>query len=67
MKDFNFIIIGGGCAGLSLAYELEIHKKLEKLNFKNIETDGFNFNLFSQNWKKSKDCSVNYIIVAEKI
>ena len=45
----------------------EIHKKLEKLNFKNIETDGFNFNLFSQNWKKSKDCSVNYIIVAEKI
>ena len=45
----------------------EIHKKLQKLNFKNIETDGFNFNLFSQNWKKSKDCSVNYIIVAEKI
>jgi 2-polyprenyl-6-hydroxyphenyl methylase/3-demethylubiquinone-9 3-methyltransferase len=45
----------------------EIHKKLEKLNFKNIETDGFNFNLFSQNWKKSKDCSVNYIIVAKKI
>ena len=29
MKDFDFIIIGGGCAGLSLAYELEIHKKLE--------------------------------------
>jgi lycopene beta-cyclase len=28
MKDFDFIIIGGGCAGLSLAYELEIHKKL---------------------------------------
>ena len=29
MKDFDYIIIGGGCAGLSLAYELQIHKKLE--------------------------------------
>ena len=28
MKEFDYIIIGGGCAGLSLAYELEIHKKL---------------------------------------
>ncbi len=28
MKDFDYIIVGGGCAGLSLAYELEIHKKL---------------------------------------
>ena len=28
MKEFNYIIIGGGCAGLSLAYELEIHNKL---------------------------------------
>ena len=25
MKDFDFVIIGGGCAGLSLAYELEIN------------------------------------------
>ena len=24
MKDFDYIIIGGGCSGLSLAYELEI-------------------------------------------
>ena len=44
----------------------EIYKKLEKLNFKNIEIDGFNFNLFLQTWKKSKDNSVNYIIVAKK-
>tara|TARA_B100000131_G_scaffold300899_1_gene322650 strand:- start:239 stop:1306 length:1068 start_codon:yes stop_codon:yes gene_type:complete len=29
MKEFDYVIIGGGCAGLSLAYELEIHKKLE--------------------------------------
>ena len=29
MKEFDYVIIGGGCAGLSLAYELETHKKLE--------------------------------------
>ncbi len=29
MKDFDYVILGGGCAGLSLAYELEIHKKFE--------------------------------------
>ena len=29
MKDFDYIILGGGCAGLSLAYELEIYNKLE--------------------------------------
>ena len=28
MKEFDYIIIGGGCAGLSLAYELEIRNKL---------------------------------------
>ena len=28
MKEFDYIIIGGGCAGLSLAYELEIFDKL---------------------------------------
>jgi len=28
MKEFDYIIIGGGCAGLSLAYELELHNKL---------------------------------------
>jgi lycopene beta-cyclase len=37
MKDFNYIIIGGGCAGLSLAYELEIHKKLENKTLAIIE------------------------------
>jgi len=25
MKEFDYIIIGGGCAGLSLAYEFEIN------------------------------------------
>ena len=28
MREFDYIIIGGGCAGLSLAYELESHDKL---------------------------------------
>ena len=29
MREFDYIIIGGGCAGLSLAYELEINDKLK--------------------------------------
>ena len=29
MKEFDYIIIGGGCAGLSLAYELDFHEKLK--------------------------------------
>ncbi len=37
MKDFDYIIIGGGCAGLSLAYELEIHKKLKNKTLAIIE------------------------------
>ena len=32
MKEFDYIIIGGGCAGLSLAYELEINEKLKPLH-----------------------------------
>jgi lycopene beta-cyclase len=37
MKDFNYTIIGGGCAGLSLAYELDIHKKLDDKTLSIIE------------------------------
>jgi len=37
MRDFNYTIIGGGCAGLSLAYELEIHKKLDNKTLAIIE------------------------------
>jgi lycopene beta-cyclase len=37
MKEFDYTIIGGGCAGLSLAYELEIHKKLENKTLAIIE------------------------------
>ena len=37
MKDFDYIIIGGGCAGLSLAYELEINNKLKNKSLAIIE------------------------------
>jgi len=37
MKEFDYIIVGGGCAGLSLAYELEIHNKLEDKTLAIIE------------------------------
>ena len=37
MKEFDYVIVGGGCSGLSLAYELEIHKKLENKTLAIIE------------------------------
>ena len=37
MKEFDFVIIGGGCAGLSLAYELEINEKLKNKTLAIIE------------------------------
>ena len=37
MKEFDYIIIGGGCAGLSLAYELETHDKLKNKTLAIIE------------------------------
>ena len=37
MKEFDYIIIGGGCAGLSLAYELELHQELNDKTLAIIE------------------------------
>jgi len=37
MKEFDYIIIGGGCAGLSLAYELQINEKLKDKTLAIIE------------------------------
>jgi len=37
MREFDYTIIGGGCAGLSLAYELEVHKKLENKTLAIVE------------------------------
>ena len=38
MKEFNYIIFGGGCAGLSLAYELNNSGKLKDKTLAIIET-----------------------------
>ena len=38
MREFDYIIIGGGCAGLSLAYELEINNMLIDKSLAIIET-----------------------------
>mgnify|MGYP001399961382 FL=1 len=38
MEEFDYIIIGGGCAGLSLAYELEINGRLKEKKLAIIET-----------------------------
>jgi len=37
MKEFDYVIIGGGCAGLSLAYELEVNNKLKDKTLAVIE------------------------------
>ena len=63
MKEFDYIIIGGGCAGLSLAYELQVNNKLEgkslaiiepRSNYKRDKTWSF--------WKVSphnfEDCTI---------
>ena len=49
MKEFDYIIIGGGCAGLSLAYELEVHEKLKDKTLAIIEP--------RQQYKKDKTWS----------
>ena len=37
MREFDYIIIGGGCAGLSLAHELETNQKLKDKSLAIIE------------------------------
>ncbi|MDB9760543.1 lycopene cyclase family protein [Pelagibacteraceae bacterium] len=37
MKEFDYIIIGGGCSGLSLAYEFEVNNKLKNKSLAIIE------------------------------
>jgi len=49
MKEFDYTIIGGGCAGLSLAYELEAHGKLQDKTLAIIEP--------RQEYKKDKTWS----------
>ena len=44
----------------------EIEEKINKLNFSIQEVKGLEFNPFTQKWKRSKNLSVNYIIVSVK-
>ena len=44
----------------------EIEQKFDDLKLDKVDLNGFKFNIFSNNWSLSKDCSVNYIIVAKK-
>jgi Glycine/D-amino acid oxidases (deaminating) len=37
MKEFDYVILGGGCAGLSLAYELDINKKIRNKSLAIVE------------------------------
>ena len=53
MKEFDYIIIGGGCAGLSLAYELEVYEKLKDKTLAIIEP--------RENYKKSGKIYVSNI------
>ena len=44
----------------------ELEKKLNKLGFLTKDISGLSFNPFLNNWKKTKDLSVNYIITVVK-
>ena len=44
----------------------EIEHKFRRLNLDKLDLTGLKYNIFSSNWTKSKDCSVNYILLAKK-
>jgi 2-polyprenyl-6-hydroxyphenyl methylase/3-demethylubiquinone-9 3-methyltransferase len=44
----------------------ELEKKITDLNFSTISLTGLSFNPFFQEWKRTKDLSVNYILVSQK-
>ena len=63
MKEFDYIIIGGGCAGLSLAYELDSHQKLENKTLAIVEPrDEYKRDKTWSFWKVSphnfEDCTI---------
>ena len=37
MKEFDYVILGGGCAGLSLAYQLDIYNKIKNKSLAIVE------------------------------
>ena len=63
MKEFDYIIIGGGCAGLSLAHELDLHSKLKDKTLAIIEPrDEYKRDKTWSFWKVSphnfEDCTI---------
>ena len=44
----------------------ELEKKITDLNFSTINLTGLSFNPFFKEWKRTKDLSVNYILVSQK-
>ena len=44
----------------------EIEQKFGRLNLNKLDLTGLKYNIFSNDWAKSKDCSVNYILLAKK-
>ena len=44
----------------------EIEEKLIKLNLNKLYLDGLKFNILSNSWSLSSNCSVNYIMVVKK-
>ena len=68
MKEFDYIIIGGGCAGLSLAYELEVNNKLKEKTLAIIETrDHYKRDKTWSFWKvfehNFEDCQIIFFIL----
>ena len=52
MREFDYIIIGGGCAGLSLAYELEINEKVKDKTWSFWKVVSHNFDdCVKKNWE----------------
>ena len=45
----------------------EIERKFNQLNLDKLDLNGLKFNILSNTWSLSSDCSVNYIILAKKI
>ena len=63
MKEFDYIIIGGGCAGLSLAYELDLHSKFKDKTLAIVEhRDEYKRDKTWSFWKVSphnfEDCTI---------
>ena len=63
MKEFDYIIIGGGCAGLSLAYELDLYSKLKDKTLAIVEPrDEYKRDKTWSFWKVSphnfEDCTI---------